>query len=312
MFAECAARYLDESKDKASVNTIAIHIVSVIPFIGHFEVEKIHDGTLASYIASRKVDGVTPTTINRALEVVRTILIRAAKVYRDEDGLPWLKQAPPAITMLEETPRPAHPLSWKEQDTLFELLPKHLKSMVLFAVSTGLRDENVCGLRWDWEVEVPEIGRSVFVIPWQFHKSGRRSKKPLVVILNDQAWSLIEEQRGFDKTYVFVYRQERKKNLDLAPLMQYRRIGTMNNSAWHRARDKANLSGVRVHDLRHTFATRLRASGVSNEDRASLLGHATKSMPEHYAAADIGLLIKLSNCSLNRNNNCTVLSVVRG
>jgi len=37
--------------------------------------------------------------------------------------------------------------------------------MVLFAVNTGLRNSNVCGLQWTWEVAVPEVGRSVFVIP---------------------------------------------------------------------------------------------------------------------------------------------------
>jgi len=37
--------------------------------------------------------------------------------------------------------------------------------MALFAVNTGLRESNVCGLQWRWEVLVPEIGRSVFVIP---------------------------------------------------------------------------------------------------------------------------------------------------
>jgi hypothetical protein len=51
---------------------------------------------------------------------------------------------------------------------------------------------------------------------------------------------------------------------------------------------------------------------VSNEDRAALLGHATKTMPEHYGAADIGRLIKLSNLALGRNATRTVLSVVNG
>ncbi|MDP3088517.1 MAG: tyrosine-type recombinase/integrase [Methylotenera sp.] len=310
MFAECAARYLKESQSKASIETIAIHIVTVIPFIGHLEVEKIHDGTLEEFKGSRILDGVTPTTINRALEVVRTILIRAAKVYRDDQGSPWLKQAPPSISMLEETPRVPHPMSWDEQEKLFKLLPKHLANMALFAVSTGLRDENVCGLRWEWEVNVPEVGRSVFLIPWQFHKTGKGLKRALVVILNDVAWKVVNEQRGRDNIYVFVYRQERKKNLHLAPAMLYHRIGTMNNNAWQTARKKAGLSSVRVHDLRHTCGTRLRAAGVLKEDRASLLGHATQSMPEHYAAADIGRLIELSNKSLGRNNTCTVLNVV--
>ncbi|MDP3308607.1 MAG: tyrosine-type recombinase/integrase [Methylotenera sp.] len=301
---------MKESENKASVETIAIHIVAVVPFIGHLEVEKIHDGTLESFKASRIADRVTPTTINRALEVVRTILIRAAKVYRDEDGLPWLKQAPPAITMLDETPREPCPLSWSQQEALFKHLPKHLANMALFAINSGLRDSNVCGLLWEWEVKVPEVGRSVFVIPWQFHKTGKRKKRSLVVILNDAAWSILNEQRGLDAIHVFVYRQERRKHHDLAPLMQYHRIGTMNNSAWHTAREKAGLPKLRIHDLRHTYGARLRAAGVLNEDRASLLGHATKSMPEHYAAADIGRLINLSNGSLDRKSTCTVLSVI--
>ena len=312
LFAECAARYLKESQNKASIESISIHVVAVVPFIGHLEVQKIHDGTLEKFIEARLVDGVKPSTINRALEVVRTILNKAARIYRDEEGMPWLKQAPPVITMLEESPRLPYPLSWDEQSTLFKLLPKHLGNMVLFAVNSGLRDENVCGLKWAWEVIVPELGRSVFVIPPEFHKTGKRTKRPLVVILNDVAWSIINGQRGRDSTFVFVYRQERRKNFDLVPAMQYHRIDTMNNSAWQKARKIAGLTSVRVHDLRHTYATRLRAAGVAQEDRATLLGHATKTMAEHYAAADIGRLIKLSNLALERNGTQTVLSVVNG
>ena len=64
--------------------------------------------------------------------------------------------------------------------------------MALFAVNTGLRDSNVCGLQWTWEVAVPELGRSVFVIPPEAFKT----KRPHVVILNDVAWSIIEAQRS--------------------------------------------------------------------------------------------------------------------
>ena len=37
--------------------------------------------------------------------------------------------------------------------------------MALFAVNTGCRDQEVCNLRWEWEVKVPELGTSVFIIP---------------------------------------------------------------------------------------------------------------------------------------------------
>jgi len=48
-------------------------------------------------------------------------------------------------------------------------------------------------------------------------------------------------------------------------------IGTMNKNGWQRIRREAGLNQVRLHDLRHTFACRLRAAGVSAEDRAALL-----------------------------------------
>jgi integrase len=86
----------------------------------------------------------------------------------------------------------------------------------------------------------------------------------------------------------------------------------MNNSAWQKARNIAGLISVRVHDLRHTCATRLRAAGVAQKGRATLLGYATKTMAEHYAAADIVRLIKLSNLALEGNGTQTVLSVVNG
>lgn len=71
--------------------------------------------------------------------------------------------------------------------------------MVLFAVNTGLRESNVCRLEWAWEVNVPEIDRSVFVIPPEAFKS----KRPHVTILNDAAWFIVEEQRGQHPILVF-------------------------------------------------------------------------------------------------------------
>ena len=107
------------------------------------------------------------TTINRSLEVMRTILHRAARAYRDDDGRPWLEQPTPLISMLAESPRSPCPITWEEQDALFQRLPGHLQRMALFAVNTGARKSNICGLRWTWEVPVPKVGRSVFVIPPQ-------------------------------------------------------------------------------------------------------------------------------------------------
>jgi integrase len=285
LFSDCAKRFLLESKHKRSAAAIAWHVQMLLRSVGDLEVRRVHDETLRPLVEARLAEGVTATTINRTLEVARAVLHRAARAYRDEEGRPFLETAAPLITMLRESPRPPHPITWEEQDTIFRLLPDHLARMALFAVNTGLRDANLCGLQWPWEVPIPELARSVFVIPAEEFKSGR----PHVAILNDAAWSIIETQRGKHPLWVFPF-----------------------YNGWQRARRKAGLPGVRVHDLRHTFATRLRAAGVAEEDRSALLGHAVRTMPQLYACADVGRLVVLANRVLDRVGTRTILRVANG
>ena len=163
------------------------------PHIGHLEPHQVHDATLAPFVAERIAAGASATTINRSLEVVRAILHRAARSYRDDDGRPWLEALPPLITMLPECPALALPDHLGRAGSPVPASCRRTwQRMALFAVNTGLRDSNVCGLQWTWEVPVPEIGRSVFVVPAEAFKA----KRPHVVILNDAAWSIIQTQRG--------------------------------------------------------------------------------------------------------------------
>ena len=69
----------------------------------------------------------------------------------------------------------------------------------------------------------------------------------------------------------------------------------MLNSGWRTARRKAGLDHVRVHDLKHTFGRRLRAAGVSFEDRQDLLGHRSTRITSHYSAAELTRLIESAN-----------------
>jgi len=48
---------------------------------------------------------------------------------------------------------------------------------------------------------------------------------------------------------------------------------------------QAMISALRFHDLRHTFATRLRAKGVHEMDIMTLLGHTTLQMTSRYTHA---------------------------
>jgi hypothetical protein len=150
-FADCAARYLQESR-KRSVALTAWHTRLLLPYVGASEVHCIHDETLQSFISDRLASGVSATTIDRSLEVVRTILTR--------------------------------------------------------------------GLDWNWEVPIPEIGSSLFVIPLEAFR-GRRAH---VVILNDVATSIIEEQRGKHPIWVFSYRGKRDQTMSVSRLHSIPRL----------------------------------------------------------------------------------------
>jgi hypothetical protein len=71
-------------------------------------------------------------------------------------------------------------------------------------------------------------------------------------------------------------------------VFSYARTGlklTTFRHAWEGACQVAKISGLRFHDLRHKFATRLRAKGVHEMDIMTLLGHTTLQMTSRYTHA---------------------------
>ena len=188
--------------------------------------------------------------------------------------------------------RAPYPLTQEEQALLFQELPDHLARMALFKVNTGTREQEVCNLRWDYEVMVPELKTSVFLIPGDLVKNGEER----LVVLNRVAKSVIDSQRGVHPTHVFT-----RTIKDGHPS----RLTKMYNTAWKAARERAadewakrhsepapeGFRQVRVHDLKHTFGRRLRAAGVTFEDRQDLLGHKSGRITTHYSQAELTSLI---------------------
>lgn len=290
-FREAATKYLNENRHLALFRHTERYLAMLDPYIGHLPLDKIHDGTLQPFVDARKRQGVKNRTVNFALARVQRILMLAARKWRDESGLTWLAAAP-MLTLLPLTDaRKPYPLSWAEQRLLFDELPGHLQAMALFKVNTGCREQEVCRLRWDWEVQLPEIDTSVFVIPGAVVKN----REDRLVVLNAVARSVVEAQRGKHPIAVFTFRG--------------RPVGRINNYAWQHARQRAadryaevfgepapdGFAAVRVHDLKHTFGRRLRAAGVPLETRKVLLGHRTRDITTHYSAPEIGELVEAAN-----------------
>lgn len=278
-FQEAAVKYLEENTHKRSLHVDADNLASIMPFIRDLPLQRVHDGTLKPFIKHQQERGLSQGTINRKLAIVRRILNLAARSWRDEHGLTWLETAP-MISLPGYEPRQSYVLNWAEQQALFDRLPLYLRQACLFDVNCGAREQEVCQLRWEWEIRIDQ--RSLFVLPKQLTKT----KQERILVPNDVAQGVLNEVRGLHPEFVFSYRGKRLRNLRS---MAWRK-------AWAAAglpRDKMIRQGV--HNLRHTYATRLRAAGVSHEDRKDLLGHSSGSMTTHYSQAEIRNLIAASN-----------------
>jgi len=292
-FRMAATKYLSETR-KRSLDRDARDLQSVDPWIGNMPIDQVHMGTLQPFIEARRKAGIRSGTVNRTLAVVRRVLNLSARLWRDESALTWLSEAPLIQLIDWNDARAPYPLSWDEQARLLHELPPHLQCMALFKVNTGTRDQEVCGLRWEWELAIRELKTSVFVIPGSRVKNG----EDRLVVLNRVARSVVESVQGQHGEYVFTYKD--------------RRVRRMFNSAWMRARRMAGVPNVRVHDLKHTFGRRLRAAGVPLETRRVLLGHKNSDITTHYSAPEIEELIEAAErvCAL-RSRKSPALTILR-
>ena len=127
----------------------------------------------------------------------------------------WLEHAAKIKLLPVKDTRAPYPLSREEQAALFQELPDHLARMSLFKVNTGLREQEVCGLKWADEVEVPELNTSVFIIEGDKVKNGQDR----LVVLNRVARSVIDSVRGQHPEYVFVRFPKPKKSEAGSPLV---------------------------------------------------------------------------------------------
>ena len=323
---DAAMRFLLEIRDQPSIKLSAHHLAQLDPFIGDMPLTHIDDQALEPFIKDRLATyklpdgkikkGVANRTVNISIERVVRVLTLCARKWRDDERRPWLDSVP-MLTKLEEkkSSRKPYPMSWEEQSILFGELPAHLQTMAMFKVNTGCREQEVCKLKWDWEIAVPELGTSVFLIPADFggrhERSGVKNGDERLVVLNSVAKSIIEKQRGISKEWVFPYNGTA--------------MHRMNDSAWKKARVRAaklwqekNLRpahpgylSIRIHDLKHTFGRRLRAAGVTEEDRKALLGHKNGSITSHYSGAELGHLIEAANMVSATDSRGPVLTILK-
>ena len=131
------------------------------------------------------------------------------------------------------------------------------------AMLTGARAGEVTAMRWEYV----NAKRRLVVLPDS--KTGKR-----VIYLSPAAWAVVE---GLPKAGPYLIAGAKRDE-------PYRNL----TRAWLKVRKRANLSDVRLHDLRHTFASMAAGKGLSLPMIGKLLGHRVPATTQRYAhlAAD--------------------------
>ncbi len=141
--------------------------------------------------------------------VIRRVLVLAVDEWEWLDRVPLLRIEAMLKTAERETnkrwapAREGYCLSIDEQQRLLVHLPEHLQCM---ALHTGARQEEVCGLRWEWlrQGEVWHFG-----LPADATKGGKR--RPLVL---NRAGRRIVEGQSDKGVYVLQYADSRVQRMN--------------------------------------------------------------------------------------------------
>jgi integrase len=207
---------------------------------------------------TRRGSLTTPATVNRKLAFLRTVINMAHSEWM------WLEQAPKFRLIPGEKSRRRF-LRPDEVIRLVRALPSPFGDMALFSVATGLRQGNVFGLKW---TQV-DLGRRIVTFPHEVMKNG----SPLTIPLTETATAVVRKWVGRHEEYVFVG--------------QRGRINGLQSAVWAKALRDAGLEDLRWHDLRHTWASLMRQSGVGLADLQELGGWKTSIMVQRYAHLDV-------------------------
>lgn len=228
---EAALKWLQES-EKATIEEDKAKLRWLQPFLTGKYLDSIDREQIAD-LARIKAEKSSPATANRYLALVRAILRKAAFEWE------WIDRVP-KVKVYREAKRRIRWITPEQAQTLLRELPAHQADIVLFALSTGLRQSNVLKLEWSQV----DLNRRVAWI----HADQAKGRRPIHVSLNSTALAVLVRQVGKHPERVFTFNGKP--------------VAWANTLAWRKALKRAGIEDFRWHDLRHTWASWLVQHGT--------------------------------------------------
>ena len=199
-----------------------------------------------------------PATTNRHLATLKHMITKGVEwEMTTEEVLKKVRK----VKLLPENNRRLRFLTVDESQELIKACSSHLKPIVITALNTGMRKEEILSLEWEKHID---LKHNFFLLDQT--KNGERREIPINGTVRDALTGLM---RRLDSPYVFVD----------AEGIRYKDVKRSFKSACR----KAGIKDFRFHDLRHTFASHLVMAGIDITTVKDLLGHKTLTMTLRYA-----------------------------
>ena len=251
----------------SSVDFATLRLGVVDRLLGTTVLSDLTEERMREYVRQRQADGASGRTINMELgELSRAI------------GRTW-RELWPRVKKLEERKDVGRAISPDEQGRLLDAAANLRSPVVRTAIPllmlTGFRSGEALGLRWS---QVDLFDRIVTV-----GRAKTSSGTGRIIPMNDDLANLLASHRAWfverfgepkPEHCVFPFGSPQPTNPD--------RPVTDISSGWDLVRSHAGVS-CRLHDLRHTFCTRLAEAGVPESTMLALMGHMSRAMLERYS-----------------------------
>jgi integrase len=247
----------------------------IIPAVGRKYLDAITRDDVLALIQKRIADGASAGSVNRVVILLRFMFNQIIRW-----NVVGVTSNPTRdIPLLKLNNQRQRFLSEQEASRLLVAVQQSrnpvLGGIVAMLLLTGARKREVMDARWDC---IDWSGR-IWKIP--ISKSGVARYVPL----SDGALLLLRQrqlQSAKDCLWVFANPESLKPY-------------TCITNAWVTARTRAGLENLRMHDLRHSFASFLVNNGRSLYEVQRILGHSSARMTERYAHLAQDTLLQATN-----------------
>jgi integrase len=258
MFSDLADQYLVWSQRQRSYRTSKKYLVAQLRgYFGQLSLRSFTTKGIEDFQSKLLADGKSAATVNRYLATLKHTFTKAHDWDMcDEGSLKRVRR----VKKLEETNARLRYLSKEECAALLNACPSHLRPIVVTALHTEMRKDEILSLRWDRHIDLPHG-----LLLLDTTKDGERREIPISPTLRETLQGIV---RRMDSPYVFADARG-KRFLDV-------------KRSFHSACRRAGIRDFRFHDLRHTFASHLVMAGFDLKTVQELLGHSDLRMTIRY------------------------------